>query len=296
MLSTERERKQYRKRANKLIRVYRFEQSLAFYLEQLEFSLVTKESSFPCALVKSPFGQLLLIAADGVEGKSLAPWLEDTYDAPAPWQTVYFEGGPELARYKNRLLSRIPHHVNWEEKEWGWETLVVSDPDQYVLSFVAAQPLSDEELLRHYEAGPERLQQALDGLQERDLNLFRAPEKWSIRQIVYHVVDTEAVSLAMVKFALAEPGRPFALNPYDPEAWAERANEAARPISAEVALFTAIRAHVASLLRHVPEAMERTVKLTNGETLILRDRIHLLAAHALHHIEQIWETRKLYKK
>lgn len=283
-------------RADKLIRVRHFAHSLSFYIDKLEFVLVTKDASQSCALIQSPSGQPLLIAEKGVGDEKLSLWLEEHYDAPQPRESLYFKGGDDLAAYKNRLLSRIPHNVNWEEKEWGWETLVVSDPDQYVLSFESSKPISDEALLRYYEAAPERLGEALAGLQERDLNLFRAPEKWSIRQIVLHMVDSEATSLALVKYALAEPGRIFNSNAYDPEAWAASLDYANRPIATEVALFRAIRGHIAGLLKHLPDAMERTVKLQGGQEVIVRDQIHTLMGHALQHIEQIWETRKVYKK
>lgn len=283
-------------RADKLIRVRRFADSLAFYLDKLEFTLVAKDEANPFALVASPGGQLLLIAGEDVHTDQLLPWLEEFYDAPKPRHSLYFGGGEELQEYKNRLLARIPHNVTWEEKEWGWETLVVSDPDQYVLSFESSKPISNEEILTFYEAAPERLRQALEGLKERDLDLFRAPEKWSIRQIVLHMVDSDATSLALVKFALAEPGRKFNANPYDPDVWAEELGYANRRITAEVALFEAIRGHIAGLLRHLPDAMERTVTLTNGQEVVVRDQIHMLMVHALHHIEQIWETRKVYQK
>ena len=283
-------------RADKLIRVRHLAHSLSFYIDKLEFVIVHKGDSKPLALVESPAGELLCMAEKGIGDEELTPWLEEPYDAPQPKGSLYFEGGDDLTAYKNRLLSRIPHNVTWEEKEWGWETLVVSDPDQYVLSFEASTPISDEELLHYYEAAPERLTQALDGLQERDLDLFRAPQKWSIRQIVCHMVDSDATSLALVKFALAEPGRNFHNNAYDPDVWAAGLDYANRPIAAEVALFRAIREHLAGLLKHLPDAMERTVQLKGGQEVVVRDRVHMLMAHALHHIEQIWETRKVYKK
>jgi hypothetical protein len=284
------------RRADKWIRVRQLAQSVSFYVDQLEFVLIEKDESKRLALVKSPNGQPLLIAEEDVKIDDLSPWLEEFYDAPKAGQSLYFKGGDDLVAYKNRLLARIPHHLNWEETEWGRMTLVVSDPDQYVLSFEASAPISDEELLKLYEAAPERLKRALEGLKERDLDLFRAPEKWSIRQIVLHIVDSDATSLSIVKYALAEPGRTFYANPYHPDVWAEGLDYANRPIDVEVALFEAIRKHVAGLLKHLPDALNRTVLLKGGEEVVVRDRIHMLMAHALHHIEQIWETRKVYKK
>ena len=46
-----------------------------------------------------------------------------------------------------------------------------------------------EAILTAFAAGPEDLDRALAGLSESDLDLARGPEKWTIRQIVHHIVD-----------------------------------------------------------------------------------------------------------
>ncbi|MED1876725.1 DinB family protein [Brevibacillus borstelensis] len=124
--------------------------------------------------------------------------------------------------------------------------------------------------------------------------MSRAPGKWSIRQIVLHMVDSDATSLAMVKFALAEPGRVFHGNAYDPDVWAAGLDYAHRSIQAEVELFCAIRSHIGGLLKHLPDAMDRTVSLSSGHIVSVRQRIEPLMGHALHHIGQILETRKVH--
>lgn len=126
------------------------------------------------------------------------------------------------------------------------------------------------------------------------MDLAREQGKWTIRQIVLHIVDSEATSLAMPKFALAEPGRSFNTNSYNPDVWAEGLDYANRPIDAEVELFTAIRKHIGGLLRHIPDAMERSVQLSSGQTIKVKQRIEPLVSHALHHIEQIHETRRIH--
>lgn len=100
------------RRADKWIRVRQLAQSVSFYVDQLEFVLVEKEESKRLALVKSPVGELLLIAEEDVKSDDLLPWLEEFYDAPKAGQSLYFKGGDDLVAYKNRLLARIPHHLN----------------------------------------------------------------------------------------------------------------------------------------------------------------------------------------
>lgn len=170
--------------------------------------------------------------------------------------------------------------------------LTFRDPDGYEIALFEAVPLSDEQILRWYEAGPERLEAALHGLSDRDLDLARAPGKWSIRQIVLHVVDSDATSLQRVKFGLAEPGRVVRANPYDQDVWAAGLDYARRPIAAEVALFRALRAHIGGLVRHLPDAMDRTICSETGQATAVRSLLQMLAGHALDHVEQIRETRR----
>ncbi|MCK9910636.1 DinB family protein, partial [Microbacteriaceae bacterium K1510] len=244
------------------------------------------------ALLTAPSGEMLVVA--GKEAKHPTDLLTPIYDQPNPGQSLYFSVGTEMHAHRERLLGSPAFDITWQEREWGWETLRVVDPDGYVVSFWGGRALSEKEILHYYDQAPSRLQNALEGLTEADLDLARAPGKWSIRQIVLHIVDSDCTSLALVKFALAEPGRSFSGNAYDPDVWAAGLDYANRPINAEVELFGAIRKHIGGLLRHIPSALERTVTLVTGQTVAVRRRIEPLMGHALHHIEQIWETRQVH--
>lgn len=83
-------------------------------------------------------------------------------------------------------------------------------------------------------------------------------------------------------------------NAYDPDVWAAGLDYAHRSIQAEVELFCAIRSHIGGLLKHLPDAMDRTVSLSSGHIVSVRQRIEPLMGHALHHIGQILETRKVH--
>jgi hypothetical protein len=280
--------------SSKLLRVQHLQHSLNFYTDVMRFTITYPEKVKGAAVATSPAGvSVVLAAADAGDVSSL---LTPVYDQPEPGKHLYFPGGPDLTGYRERLLALPGVSATWRETEWGWETLQVVDPDGYILSFWGGRELSDEEILRFYELGPKRLQQALEGLSEEDLDLVRAPGKWSIREIVLHLVDSDATSLALVKFALAESGRSFNGNAYDPDVWAKGLDYTHRSIQAEVALFTAIRKHIGGLLRHFPDAFNRFVTLPNGQTVTVKQRIEPLMGHALHHIEQIWETRNVHGK
>lgn len=280
--------------ASKLIRVHDLSVSIDFYQNVMNFKVEIFDEAKQIALLQAPSRELLVLAGKTADHPTelLAP----VFDQPSPGRSLYFSGGTEMRAFRDRLLGIPGVECSWRETEWGWETLRVVDPDGYILSFWGGRKLSDEQILDYYDEAPSRLQQALAGLAEEDLDLAWEPGKWSIRQIVLHMVDSDCTSLALVKFALAEPGRSFTGNPYDPDVWAAGLDYAHRPIEAEVELFSAIRKHIGGLLRHIPSAMDRTVTLTNNQTVAVRQRIEPLMGHALHHIEQIRETRRAHGK
>jgi|SRR5450759_1996389 len=145
-----------------------------------------------------------------------------------------------------------------------------------------------------YLHGPDRLESAVAGLSGADLDLTRAPGEWTIRQIVHHVADGELQWAAPIKMALAEPGRIYAHNLMDEDRWAEALDYAGRPIDPSLALFRALRAHVAQLVGRLPDSWERYVSF--GEDAewkpSVAELIGIMSRHSLEHIEEILEDRR----
>jgi catechol 2,3-dioxygenase-like lactoylglutathione lyase family enzyme len=281
------------RQANKWLQVRDWNRSLAFCRDVLGFRMEHADSDKKVAVLLSPWEEPVVISEP--DSEEAARFLAPVYERPDPGKTVYFLAGDDLASYRDRIGSvKGADAFRWKETEWGWTSLTVRDPDGYLLSFERARTLTDEEILHFYEEGIHRLRRALDGLGEKELDLAREPGKWSIRQLVLHLVDSDATALTSVKFALAESGRTIRLNPYDPDVWAEGLGYAFRPIDAEVLLFEGIRRHILGLLHHLPDAMSRSVRTEESQVIQVRDRVSLLARHALHHIEQILETRKVH--
>ncbi|TLS38170.1 DinB family protein [Pseudalkalibacillus caeni] len=279
-------------KADKWIIVKNLGESIGFYQEVLGFkvNLLNKENGVAMAL--SPSQQSVLITEKKTE-EELKDYLAPVFDKPEPGKCLYF-GGSDLKSYREKVSDATKNKTSYVNKEWGDENFTVEDPDGYILSFWGGRELSTEEVLDFYEEAPERLKRAIEGLTEEELDLARAPGKWTIRQIVLHIVDSDATSLAGVKFALAEPGRTLNTNSYDPDVWAVGLDYASRPIEAEVKLFDGIRSHISGLLRHFPDALERSVKIPEGTEVKVIHRIRPLMGHALHHIDQILETRKVH--
>jgi hypothetical protein len=157
---------------------------------------------------------------------------------------------------------------------------------------------SREEILAQYVAGPADLEGALDGLSESNLDTTRGPDKWSIRQIVHHIVDGDDIWKMCLKAALGNPGCVFHFEWYDQELWVERLGYADREIGTALALFRANRQHVAGLLRHSPDVWGRHAIVTwahvpEGRRLTVGDMLCTQTIHVPWHVDQIRAAREL---
>ena len=158
---------------------------------------------------------------------------------------------------------------------------------------------SQASIVARYAEGPARLEQALAGLQDADLDAPPAQGGWTIRQIVHHIVDGDDLWKVGIKAALGNEQGEFTLAWYwvlPQETWADRWAYAGRPIDVSLALFTAIRAHVTQLLAHVPGAWNRSIavrKPDGGTTrLTVGAVVEMQADHLQHHVRRILAIRK----
>src|SRR5512139_1637984 len=124
--------------------------------------------------------------------------------------------------------------------------------------------ISSEALLGEYADGPARLEAALSGLTDSELDLSLARDAWSIRQIVHHIVDGDDLWKVCIKAALGNSDGLFTLQWYweKPQMeWAGSWDYAGRKIESSLTLLDANRHHIVELLEHIPEALEKSIQL-----------------------------------
>jgi uncharacterized damage-inducible protein DinB len=155
-----------------------------------------------------------------------------------------------------------------------------------------------EEALGRYISGPDKLEAALAGLSESDLDLSRALGEWTIRQIVHHLVDGDAMWSQCIRMALGASGCTFDLSWYpgnDP--WASELDYAGRAIEPAVALFRAQRSCIAQLLERFPDSWQHHVVLVatwvpQGQQMRVDALVNLLTEHVAEHVEEIQRVRE----
>jgi len=106
-------------------------------------------------------------------------------------------------------------------------------------------------LIAEYKDGYRAVADALEGATEAELDARPAPGKWSAREIVHHLADSEMMSAMRARWLLAA-NRP-AISPYDQDEFAKRLHYE-RPIGSSLAAFKAARDSTAQLLDRLADA------------------------------------------
>jgi len=152
---------------------------------------------------------------------------------------------------------------------------------------------SDTEIVQLYRDAPNALMEAVTGLREEELDLSRGDGKWSIREIVHHIVECDLNYFQINRYALANTGETYMFNEFDAHVWNRTMDHSTRAIENEVRLFSVIREYIAYLCEITPDSLDRILIHQNG-TATVRDALNHDIEHAYHHIEQIRETRKIH--
>jgi DinB superfamily len=178
--------------------------------------------------------------------------------------------------------------------------LNVQDRRKYTRSVRPLVPRSPEEQLALYARGPDELEAALAGLSREDLDQARFGQ-WTIRQIVEHVVADDARWTMCMQVAVARPGYTYGHEWFSgkrTEPWAGLWDGREHAIAPLVTLLRANRTHMLAVLHQRPEAWNRYVQFTRAaeqeaQTLTVGHMIWLQATHALEHIDEIRQARRM---
>ena len=144
-------------------------------------------------------------------------------------------------------------------------------------------------LIRNYQDGYEAVAAALEGITEAELDARPAPDKWSPREIVHHLADSEMTSAIRLRKLIAEEGA--IIDGYDQDQFARRLYYD-RPIRASLEAFRAARACTVELLeRLTAEQWSRQGVHTESGAYSVTRWLEIYAAHAHDHADQIRRAR-----
>ncbi|PJJ60671.1 DinB family protein [Hymenobacter chitinivorans] len=151
--------------------------------------------------------------------------------------------------------------------------------------------------IRHIPAGaaplymleklPDALHQAVGQLTDEQARFAYAPGKWTIKEVLVHVIDTERIfayrALRMARNDKTDlPG--FEQDDYVP---ASEANE--RTMSSILEEYAAVRAATIALFRSFSETQLARTGSANGGPASVRALLFIIPGHELHHLSILRE-------
>jgi hypothetical protein len=155
------------------------------------------------------------------------------------------------------------------------------------------EPLS--ELLERFRRGPDLVAAVITGAAGAELDFVPSPEKWSIRQILAHLADSEVVCSDRFRRVIAE-NNPTLVG-YDQDAWTAHLNYKRRKTAASLDLFRRLRQENYELMKDLPEEVfERTGTHTERGPMTLLQLVAYDADHHEKHAQQLQELRRLYRQ
>ena len=122
------------------------------------------------------------------------------------------------------------------------------------------------------------------GWASADFERSYAPGKWSARQLLIHLAQTELALGTRARMALSTPG--YVAQGFDQDTWIGRDSRLSGPEAVDA--FVAL-ARMNGLLFEGLSAADRVTPLTHPEygSLTVDWILHQLAGHQIHHLEQL---------
>jgi len=150
------------------------------------------------------------------------------------------------------------------------------------------------ELLLSYARGPALLRDAALACPAEALDFHPGPGKWSVRDIVFHLAESELQGYCRARFMMAEPG--VTILPFDQDRWAATLDPLAHPLEEALDLFRLLRELMARQLRSLPEAAWRqTIRHPQRGDLNLERWLEIYEGHLKVHLAQMERNLSLCK-
>jgi hypothetical protein len=144
-------------------------------------------------------------------------------------------------------------------------------------------------LIDQYKDGYRAVAEALAGATAAELDAHPAPGKWSAREIVHHLADSEMTSAIRLRLLLATE-RPTIAG-YDENEFARRLHYD-RPIEASLAALEGARRSTAEILDRMAESdWVREGTHTDSGRYTMDTWLEIYAVHAHNHAAQIRRAR-----
>jgi uncharacterized damage-inducible protein DinB len=137
------------------------------------------------------------------------------------------------------------------------------------------------------QQGHERYNELFDGLTEEQWNHRYAPDKWSIKEVVQHVIDAERIfTYRALCFARGEQQN---LPPFEENEYAANSRADARTGKQIAEEFSLVRQSTIALFSSFDKEALDSEGVANSTQVSVREIGYIQAGHSLHHLKVIRE-------
>ena len=149
-----------------------------------------------------------------------------------------------------------------------------------------------EEWLADIRFLPNALENAINNLDEQQLQTPYRIGGWTVHQVVHHVADSHIN--AYMRFKLGYTEENPSIKPYDEKLWANLADVENLPVNVSITLLYALHQRWYEFLKHLTESdYQKTVyHPEHQKQFILWQLLGLYAWHGRHHVGHITTLRK----
>lgn len=153
----------------------------------------------------------------------------------------------------------------------------------------------NRKLIDQYEADADLPGKAIKGLSPAELNAFPVPGKWSIQQVILHLLDSDLVGTDRMKRVIAEQNP--TLLAYDETAFVKNLGYERLDPALACEIFRLNRKMTATILRNQPDSVfERKGNHTERGWESLAELVEGYIEHLHHHMKFIDEKRANLQK
>lgn len=152
-----------------------------------------------------------------------------------------------------------------------------------------AQSLKD--ILARFQQGAEALHPVIAGLTTSELDSHPIPGKWSIRELVIHVLDSDLIATHRMKRIAAED-TPLLIS-YDENAFVKSLYGPHLDVTMSCDLFRLNRLQTVQVLEPLADqTFQRTGVHNQRGKVTLAELLEMYAHHVDHHLKFAWEKRR----
>ncbi|MES2396923.1 MAG: DinB family protein [Bacteroidota bacterium] len=145
--------------------------------------------------------------------------------------------------------------------------------------------VKNDDVLKELKSQIAEIKHLMAGIPQEKENFVYSPGKWSIKEVLGHIIDTERImAYRALCFARKDKTK---LPGFDQNAFVSNANFNDRTLKDLAFEFAIVRESNLLLFKHFSESGINEIGNSNGSELSVRAIIFMIAGHTTHHVNVI---------